>query len=245
MLALALIALAQVDAGPIDAGEALLEPVGDVPAQSAEQNPIVLTPQTAVDAPPAAATDAVSEPAAGFAHKVEINGYIASRTTYGRSRVHGLIPTADFPQWSELLELNVQLKVSYRPNSFVYDDVSGLGQAGFDYRTVDATGNEITAPDHHVPTLDPLFSVNEIYLLHEFAPWFNVMIGKKRLTWGAGQAYNPTDLLNVRKDPTDPTFQRAGAWLARIEVPLENSAFTLLFSPQVTESANGIPYDFV
>ena len=61
----------------------------------------------------------------------------------------------------------------------------------------------------------------------------------------AGKAFNPTDLLNVRKDPTDPTFQRAGAWLARVEAPFESSAFTLLFAPQVTQSAFGIPYGFL
>src|SRR5581483_7852386 len=180
-----------------------------------------------------------------FAHKVDVNGYADNRTTYGRSRFSGLIPTADLPQWSDLLELNVQLKIFYRPNSFVYADVSGIAQAGWDYVTQDPTGNQIAAPSHDVPSLHPLVSINELYVLHEFAPWLNVMLGKKRLVWGAGQAFNPTDLLNVRKDPTDPTFQRAGAWLARIEVPLETSAFTVLFSPQVTESANGIPYDFV
>src|SRR5262249_26390656 len=30
-----------------------------------------------------------------------------------------------------------------------------------------------------------------------------------------------------------------------VEMPLESAAFTLLFSPQVTEQANGVPYGFV
>jgi hypothetical protein len=38
---------------------------------------------------------------------------------------------------------------------------------------------------------------------------------------------NPTDLLNPPKDPTDPSLQRAGAWLARLELPYER--FTLTF----------------
>lgn len=188
---------------------------------------------------------AQADEAPAFVHKVEVNGYVSSRTTYGRSRFSGLIPTSDLPQWSELLELNAQLKVFYRPQSFVYADVSGIAQAGFDYRTADKDGNQITAPSHDVPTLHPLVSINELYVLHEFAPWLNLMVGKKRLVWGSGNAFNPTDLLNVRKDPTDPTFQRAGAWLMRLEMPLENAAFSVLFSPQVTESANGVPYGFV
>jgi hypothetical protein len=238
MLAVALIVLAQAGGGP---------------TPEAADGGVSAAAQTAgaksTDAAPAAeAPAAVTTPADAptpFAHKVDINGYASSRTTYGRSRFSGLISTADLPQWSELLELNVQLKVHYTPNSFVYADVSAIGQAGFDFRTADKDGNQIASPDHDVVALHPLVSINELYVLHEFAPWLNLMVGKKRLTWGAGQAFNPTDLLNVRKDPTDPTFQRAGAWLARLEMPLENAAFTVLFSPMVTESANGIPYGFV
>src|SRR5206468_241692 len=99
-----------------------------------------------------------------------------------------------------------------------YADVSAIAQFGFDYRSADATGLEQYTPIKDA--VRPLISLNELYVLQEVTPWLNVMVGKKRLTWGAGQAFNPTDLVNVRKDPTDPTFQRAGAWLARLEVPL-------------------------
>jgi hypothetical protein len=252
MLAVALIVLAQAGGGPTpQATDGGVSPA----AETAEATPASGAKGT--DAAPAAEAPAAVTPPADvptpsaveapgpFAHKVDINGYASSRTTYGRSRFSGLISTADLPQWSELIELNVQLKVHYTANSFVYADVSAIGQAGFDFRTADAQGNQITAPDHNVVALNPLVSLNELYVLHEFAPWLNVMVGKKRLTWGSGQAFNPTDLLNIRKDPTDPTFQRQGAWLARVEMPLENAAFTVLFSPMVTESANGIPYGFV
>jgi hypothetical protein len=178
-----------------------------------------------------------------FKHKVEINGYASNRLAFGRSRWSGLIPTTDSPQWLELLELNAQLKVTYHPTGFVYADISAIGQFGFDYRSVDKNGMEQFELTRD--SVRPLISLNELYVLHEVTPWLNFMLGKKRIVWGPGQGFNPTDLLNIRKDPTDPTFQRAGAWLARIEVPLETSAFTLLFAPQVTESAQGIPYGFV
>ncbi|MBK7857551.1 MAG: hypothetical protein IPJ65_02775 [Archangiaceae bacterium] len=215
-------------------------------AQEAEDAGTLEVPATSDAAPaaegaPGEATPA-EEPPPGFAHQVEANGYLANRLAYGRSRFSGLISTADLPQWLDLLELNAQLKVSYHPHGFAYADVSAIAQLGLDYRSLDSSGFEQTTMWRDAPGVRPLISLNELYVLHEFAPWLNLLIGKKRLTWGASLAFNPTDLLNVRKDPTDPTFQRAGAWLARLEVPLESSAFTLLFAPQVTESAFGIPY---
>jgi hypothetical protein len=189
------------------------------------------------------ALPAAEETPPAFNHKVEMTGYAMSRTGYGRSRWSGLVSTQDLPQWTELVELNGQLKVSYLEHGFVSADVSLVGNFGFDYRSMNADGYEQFELSRDA--VKPLIALSEIYLLQEITPWLNVMAGKKRLVWGPGQAFNPTDLLNVRRDPTDPTFQRAGAWLARVEVPLESSAFTLLFAPMVTESAFGIPYAFV
>ncbi len=180
-----------------------------------------------------------------FTKKVEINGYVSNRLGYGRSRWSGLISTADTPQWLNMTELNGQLKVTYLEHGFAYVDLSAIALIGLDYRLMNAEGTEEYQLTRDSPAARPLISINEAYVLQEAAPWLNFMLGKKRLVWGPGLAFNPTDLLNVRKDPTDPTFQRAGAWLARIEVPLETSAFTLLFAPQVTQSAFGIPYGFV
>jgi hypothetical protein len=199
-------------------------------------------PPSPGDAPSTGEAAPAVEAPPEFKHKVETNGYVMNRLGYGRSRWSGLITTENNPQWLEQLELNVQLKVTYHPHGFVYADVSALEQLGFDYRSADQDGFEQSTFMKDAAAARPLLSLNELYLLQEVTPWFNVMVGKKRLTWGAGFSYNPTDLLNVRKDPTDPTFQRAGAWLARLEVPLESSAFTLLFSPQETESAFGLPY---
>ncbi|MBL8953035.1 MAG: hypothetical protein JNK82_19820 [Myxococcaceae bacterium] len=180
-----------------------------------------------------------------FAKKVEINGYVSNRLGYGRSRWSGLIPTIDSPQWLDMTELNGQLKVSYHEHGFAYVDLSAIALVGFDYRYMNDEGVEEYQLTRDAAAARPLISINEAYVLQEAAPWLNFLVGKKRIVWGPGLAFNPTDLLNVRKDPTDPTFQRAGAWLARIEVPLESSAFTLLFAPQVTQSAFGIPYGMV
>ncbi len=176
----------------------------------------------------------------------EVNGYVSSRTSFTRAKVTGLIPTEDLPQWTELLELNAQLKVPYgSKGSFVYADVSVILQGGIDAHGLDAEGKEVSLNSRDFKITQPAVSINELYLLHEYAPWLNFLIGKKRLTWGSGFSYNPTDLLNVRKDPTDPTFQRAGAWMARVEVPLEKYTMTAVFAPSVLKQVAGLPYQYV
>lgn len=182
---------------------------------------------------------------AGTAHAAEVNGYVSSRTSFTRAKVTGLLPTEELPQWTELVELNVQLKVPYSERSFVYADVSAILQGGIDAHTLSPEGQEVSLDARDFKITQPAVSLNELYLLHEYRPTLNFLLGKKRITWGPGFSYNPTDLLNVRKDPTDPTFQRAGAWLARVEVPLEKYTITAIFAPAVLKQVAGLPYQFV
>lgn len=216
-----------------------------VPEPQPLPEPIVQAPEPQPDPPPP------------FAHRVEATGYLSTRGGFSRSHLNGLIPTKDLPQFTGLVELNGQVKVKYVERSFVYGDVSLIAQAGGMFRgtvgvddklprlETDTDGAEFAVPDHDVAATRPSVSLNELYVLHEFLPALNVLVGKKRLVWGSGQAYNPTDLLNIRKDPTDPTFQRAGAWMARVEVPLETMAFTAVFAPGLLEQSSGIPRQFV
>ncbi len=214
----------------------------EVPAEA----PATLEPVPAEPLPVTAAEPPPEEPSVvSFLHKVEANGYLSLRGGFTRAKVKGLIPTDDSPQVTGLAELNGQLKVSFRERSFVYADVSLIAQAAGNFRGADKDGNEVVLADHDTASNRPLVSINELYAVHEFLPELNVLVGKKRLVWGSGQAYNPTDLLNIRKDPTDPTFQRAGAWLARLEVPLEKFAFTAVFAPAVLKQVNGLPQQFL
>lgn len=197
------------------------------------------------DAPAVPGPIAEPDVSPSFLHRVEANGYFSLRGAFTRARVAGLIPTDDLPQLSGLAELNGQVKVSFRERSFVYADLSLLAQAAGNFRSVDKDGNETVVAEHDTGSNRPAVSLNELYLLHEFVPELNVMVGKKRVVWGSGQAYNPTDLLNLRKDPTDPTFQRSGAWMARVEVPLETLAFTAVFAPGLLKQNSGIPQQFL
>jgi hypothetical protein len=171
---------------------------------------------------------------------VETTGYLDGRFSFTRSRTWGLLPTDDQPQVQGLLELNTQVKVLVREHSFGYSDVSLVANRSGAYRGW-RNGEDVSLPDHPTAAALPVVSINELYWSHEFVPSLHLLVGKKRITWGAGVAFNPTDLLNPRRDPTDPTFQRAGAWLAQLEVPLENITFSLLAAPTVLAQTSGIP----
>jgi hypothetical protein len=171
----------------------------------------------------------------------EVTGYVESRTQYQRSRVTGLLPTESQPELQQLLELNVQPRQEYRPGGFITADLSLFLQASGRYRGVDGEGREVSVEERESSAARPLVSLNELYVSHEVVPQLHLLAGKKRVIWGSGMAYNPTDLLNPAKDPTDPSSQRAGAYMVRVEVPLENYAFTLLASPAVLKQQSGLP----
>jgi len=171
----------------------------------------------------------------------EVTGYVESRTQYQRSRVTGLVPTDTQPEVQQLLELNVQPRQEYRPGGFVTADLSLFLQAAGRYRGLNAEGREVSIAQQEASAARPLVSLNELYVSHEVVPQLHLLAGKKRVIWGAGMAFNPTDLINPPKDPTDPTFQRAGAYLLQVEVPLEKYAFTLLASPAVLAQQSGLP----
>ena len=187
--------------------------------------------QSAGDAPPASPN--------------AVNGYVDSRSQLTRAKVFGVIPTGDLAQLDELLEANLQLRHHYGEHGFVYADVSGFARAAGNFRSLGPDGQEQVASAHDVSAYRPLFSLNELYLSQELGASLNLLLGKKRVVWGAGFGFNPTDLVNPPKDPTDPNFQRAGAYMARLEANLGKVAFTLLASPAVLEQANGIPYGFL
>jgi hypothetical protein len=192
-------------------------------------------------AAPAGAQEAQANAPNGWAKVLEVTGYLDSRSSWTRARTWGLLPTDDVPQLQELLELNTQVKVKVRERSYLYSDVSLVANLGTHYRSRDASGAEVLLDDRNSPQAQPVVSLNELYAFHEFAPALNVLVGKKRLVWGPGLAFNPTDLLNPRRDPTDPTFQRAGVWLAQVEVPFEQMTFSLVFAPTLLKQVSGIP----
>lgn len=160
-----------------------------------------------------------------LAQSVTTTGYLDSRTTTAATQRDGAAGL------TELVEGNVQLKFDAHERFKVSTDVSLFWQqAGY-----------IHGGDRDLPAARPQVVVAEAYVDAPLQDHFRLLAGKKRIVWGAGLAFNPTDLINPPKDPTDPTFQRSGAWLAQAEWAYEKVALSVVAAGAVTRQYAGLP----
>ncbi len=175
----------------------------------------------------------------------DVTGYVSDRLQGTGVRTDTSLPTRDLPKWQNLLELNAQIKKTLGSDlHFAYADLSLFSQQGGGYITDDGAGPH-SVPDHNVAALHPFAVPSELYISSTPDEHLNLLFGRKRIVWGSGLAWNPADVLNPAKDPTDPTLQRAGAWMARAESVFEDFTITALVAPQVTEQVSGLPTHFL
>ena len=160
---------------------------------------------------------------------VTTTGYVDSRTTAAQTLAAGA------PGLTELAEANVQLKVTPHEKLTVFADASLFWQRAW----------FIHGGDRDQPEYRPTVVLSEAYLDAPLLDGFRLLVGKKRIVWGAGLAFNPTDALNPPKDPTDPTFQRAGAWLGQAEWGFERAALSLVVAGRATRQYAGLPTGLV
>jgi len=196
--------------------EAVVSPGGNLrPVASSE------TQETLGNLDKARSTSSDLNAAPGNEAAPELNGYVSNRLAYSHIGSSGLISNRDMPSVLELLEGNIQLRVDLgSKQNFMYADASLFDQGGWLFHT-DGTDRLTVNAGHDIPTLHPFFIPSEIYLSLSARPWLNFLVGKKRIIWGSGLAFNPTNLMSPAKDPTDPNLQRAGNWVARVELPFE------------------------
>jgi hypothetical protein len=164
-----------------------------------------------------------------------VNGYLDTRFTAQHLRSDSLISTADTPRLANLTEGNFQLKLRWGDKGFALADASFFYQGAGDY----------PGPDHDVAAYHSLAVISELYGSYWLTPHANLTLGKKRVVWGPGFVINPTDLLNPPKDPTDPSLQRAGAWLARLEFPYDKVTLSFVGAAQVLSESGGVPTDLL
>ena len=204
-------------------------------------DPLPAVEETQPDTPPPVSEVAEGEVAAAPAgFSTALNGYFDTRFNYNGVDTSGLLDASNLPSWSNLTEANVQLKLRWGDSAFVLGDASFFYQRGWGFQMGTSDGS-LPVPDHDVPQYRPLALVNEIYGSYNVTEHANITLGKKRIVWGPGLAINPTDLLNPPKDPTDPTFQRAGAWLLRAEFPFELFTVSLVGAAKVLSQYGGVP----
>lgn len=209
------------------------------PAWADESPASDATPVAAEAAVPVA--DAPPEPLL----KVRASGFLDSRMTGGYASVGHLTPSNDVPRLQNLSEANVQLKLDWGAKGTAFADTSFVWQRGWMYWGAGAGAERVRLADHDVAALHPAAIVAELYGVYNIAERLNLTVGKKRVLWGPGLAWNPTDLLNPPKDPTDPTLQRAGTWLARLEAPFDDWTFTLVGAGKTLQQFGGLPTGLV
>lgn len=156
---------------------------------------------------------------------VTTTGYLDSRTQVSETKADGT------PAVTELVEGNVQLKLTPHERLTVQVDASLFWQGAW----------AIHGGDKDLPQYRPSIVLSEAYVDVTPQDSVRVLVGKKRIVWGSGLAFNPTDLLNPPKDPTDPTFQRAGAWLGLVEFPFEKVTLSVAAAGKATRSYAGLP----
>ena len=84
--------------------------------------------------------------------------------------------------------------------------------------------------------------INELYATVDLvSDHLAVLIGRHRASWGSALSYHPVEPMNPAPDPTDPSFQRLGAWTAMLEMHADEFVVTAAWFPAVSHSALGTP----
>lgn len=157
--------------------------------------------------------------------QVTTTGFLDTRATFAVTRLDGT------PGLVPLAEGNLQVKVNPTEQFRIFTDTSLVWQSAF----------LVQGGEKDLAQYRPQAVLSELYAEGQPHEHLRLLAGKKRIVWGTGLSFNPTDLLNPPKDPTDPTLQRAGAWLAQVEVPFERVTVSAVAAGKVTRQFAGLP----
>jgi hypothetical protein len=78
--------------------------------------------------------------------------------------------------------------------------------------------------------------IGELSFSYSATPWLDLRIGRKIERWGTGYAWNPTGVVNPRKNPSDPNDRRSlfrGADMAAADIFVKGWQVTVLGTPQI------------
>ncbi|MDP2342761.1 MAG: hypothetical protein Q8O67_17530 [Deltaproteobacteria bacterium] len=165
------------------------------------------------------------------------NGSLAGRGQLTLPSSSSLSSTRDLPIVHGLAEANVQARGRWFDRRLsLLADASLFAQRGFGFYD---DGDFFL--DHDIPEDHPRLVVSELSLRAELFEHLDVTVGKTRVVWGSGISSNPTDVLNPPRDPTDPSFQRAGIWQLKVDVPVDNVTWSAFFAPTILHTEAGLP----
>ncbi len=197
--------------------------VPDLPAAAEEEDEL---PPEVANEPDEAPLDPIDDEATEGTSSIEFEhkGYARMRFQHAVLDRHALLSgiTPSQSEWLVTGELNTQPRLKLFDGALTLaGDVSLLG----------------TSDKPHVGV-----ALNELYLEASFFSAVYVTAGRRRISWGTGLSWNPTDLVNPRRDLLEPARTRAGAlFLPSIDVALPWFTVSAFLSAPVTDDAYGLP----
>jgi hypothetical protein len=85
-------------------------------------------------------------------------------------------------------------------------------------------------------------TLRQAYLQYDFGDGLSLRLGKQRVAWGSGFAWNPTSRLEPPKNPLNTSLEQEGAWAARADwVPASWASVTLVAARTEVDSTD-LPY---
>ncbi len=180
--------------------------------------------------------------AALAADGAEINGYVSERLQGTMPSAASLMSTADVPMLQSLTEASALGRLRLLDDRLtILVDASAFITWQGGYADREADGSDLRSVDDHDVPADPRMVFSEAYVRLQPIEHLDITVGKRRVVWGTGMAFNPSDVLNPARDPTDASLQRAGVPLVMVEAPFEGFGLSALFAPGVLEESAGIP----
>ena len=80
------------------------------------------------------------------------------------------------------------------------------------------------------------FEVSELSFKYSVASWLDLSVGREIEHWGTGYAWNPTGVVNPKKDPSDPGDRRSlfrGVDMAAADIFVKGWDITALGTPEI------------
>jgi hypothetical protein len=90
---------------------------------------------------------------------------------------------------------------------------------------------------------DATWTTREAYGQYGLGDGFSVRIGKQRVSWGSGFAWNPTSRLEPPKNPLNPSLEQEGALAVRTDWIPNAWAGVILVAAETESAATDIPLE--
>lgn len=86
------------------------------------------------------------------------------------------------------------------------------------------------------------FTAREAYAQYGWPPGLQVRVGKQRIAWGSGFAWNPTNRIEPPKNPANTSLEQEGALAARVDLIPTNWAGVILVAARGETRAGDLPF---